>query len=258
MRWVIAAACLCACDRVYGLQDRVDPVSDALGSGSSSDSSVDAPAPHDEDADGVDDAGDNCPGFPNDQTDTDFDDIGDACDPLNDETRPNHRVLFDPFVELSTTAWTPNTVWTSDGDTVGPDPGQPAADGFRLTHRSADLVAGTPWLIDVAIDLPASPTTFKFIGTHLVDLGTSSVWLCAVYFADNDWRVTAGGNAVTTSIGSPTILRNLGAGTAQDTNRCGVANGQQTSAMVQPQPYPVLPQLWTQFPARYRFIDVIQ
>ena len=54
-----------------------------------------APAGHDEDADGVDDACDVCPERGTSQADTDGDGVGDDCDP--DGGLTHTRVLFDPF-----------------------------------------------------------------------------------------------------------------------------------------------------------------
>lgn len=78
--WLVIA--LAGCGRLG-----FDPVGDA---------SV-ALAHHDEDADGIDDALDNCPAFPNpDQADADRDGVGDACDP--EPANPRQSIaLFSSF-----------------------------------------------------------------------------------------------------------------------------------------------------------------
>lgn len=83
MRWVLALMFTCACDDVFGLTGRTATGDAATSDGTASDGAAsDAPlGPHDEDGDTVDDTEDVCPGIADDQSDTDTDGVGDACDP---------------------------------------------------------------------------------------------------------------------------------------------------------------------------------
>lgn len=70
-----------------------------------------APAGHDEDGDGFDDACDRCPQLADDQADSDDDGVGDACDLA---ATPQQRTFFDPFVA-------PRTEWTYGSTSLGAD-----------------------------------------------------------------------------------------------------------------------------------------
>lgn len=105
---------LAGCDQLW----RLDPVSLPI------DAAPDAPRPdgfrivnHDEDADSLDDALDNCPAVENlDQADGDADGVGNVCDPH--PTLPIDRIrYFDPLVHFG--AWTVTAgTWITDGDNV--------------------------------------------------------------------------------------------------------------------------------------------
>jgi hypothetical protein len=262
MRWVIASiGMLAACDTVFGLDGRDDIVGDAppgVGDSNAADAMVDGPTgPHDEDHDGIIDLDDNCPGHVNaDQMDVDTDGVGDACDPLIDPSAPNQRILFDAFTILGSD-WIPNSVWTGDGDTVGPSMNAPTSEAFRLTHRSIKLLEGSAWSIDVGIAVPNAPETSKLVGIRPVDIGGTSLWTCAVLHDGTQWMITAGGAAVPTTT-PPNILRTRGAGSASELNRCSIVAGTETSATIQPVAYPLAPQLFSFTAVRFQFIDVIQ
>lgn len=260
MRWVIAAALLCACDSVFGLDGRVEPDAALVdGPRPLDDLQLDTPRPHDEDGDSIVDPDDNCPGLANaDQMDSDGDDVGDVCDPVISTQKPNTRLFFDPFTTLDI-KWTPNALWTTDGETVGPVAGQPNNnEAFRLTHQTVTVTAGAPWSIHVGVDLPAQPEIAKFIGVHPVDVGSASPWLCAVSFNGTGWSITSGNTAMSTSTTSPLVLRTVATGATSDTNKCSALFGAESDTTVQPVPYPMFPQLYAFTAVRFQFIDVIQ
>jgi hypothetical protein len=80
-----------------------------------------APASHDEDGDGIDDACDVCPHIANSaQLDRDDDGVGDACDPNPDIAR-DHIAFFDPFTSQRN-EWTFSPLSpTFPGDTLDVD-----------------------------------------------------------------------------------------------------------------------------------------
>lgn len=76
---------------------------------------------------------------------------------------------------------------------------------------------------------------------------------------DGEWKVTAGANAVTTTVPQPTtVLRTIGNGVAADTTTCTVIDGATATAHLSSIPYPLIPQIFSQVAIRYTFIDVIQ
>ena len=106
---------------------------------------------------------------------------------------------------------------------------------------------------------PTTTPLIQFIGIHLTSLGSQSFWTCAVYY-DGEWKVTAGANAIPTTISSSsaTVLRTIGNGSMADTTTCTVVKAETATASLNAIPYPLIPQIYTQVAVRFTFIDVVQ
>jgi len=132
-----------------------------------------APAGHDEDGDGIDDACDNCPHLPNaDQADGDGDGVGDVCDPQPTIARES-IAFFDPFTsqrpEWTFTKQPP----TYEGDTL-------FADGMTTSfHADLAHVPATD-LFEIGGEIvSASPTGIRQL---FLDAGTSPPFFyCQIY-----------------------------------------------------------------------------
>ncbi len=133
--WICCAATLCGCDFVWRLDD-VKPV-DAPPNTSCETNT------HDEDGDNVFDDCDVCPGIADDQTDSDHDGVGDACDPS--DSTPHMIALFVSFAEPSP-IWNPLTgTWTPDGESIVYE--STNLDSYGVTIRDG-LLPEPPYVVE--------------------------------------------------------------------------------------------------------------
>ena len=174
-----------------------------------------APVGHDEDADGVDDACDNCPHVANvDQADTDGDGVGDVCDP-----HPAHAIdkiaFFDPFTSMRS-EW--NWIFgppTYDGDSITVDtrsgyfeaelPFAPATDSFEIggTVGAANTVGNQRQVLVEALD---NGTAYYYC--ELNGYGTPGVKLGFTYTLDmTTYNVLANADENGLIENAPVLLR---------------------------------------------------
>ncbi|HSD88493.1 MAG TPA: thrombospondin type 3 repeat-containing protein [Kofleriaceae bacterium] len=131
------------------MQENAD--GDAFGDACDTCPMVASTSVHDEDGDRLGDDCDRCPGVPDFQDDTDMDGIGDLCDPSAAST-PNRRVIFDPFVQLSS-AWHSDTLpWDVQRESVGPASNLDAAD---VGLRNTQLTTASVWTATIGVEASA-------------------------------------------------------------------------------------------------------
>jgi len=154
-RHVVLVVALAACGRI-GFDQSSRTGDGSLGGGDVALVGGDALTTHDEDADGIADAFDNCPAVANSsQADGDGDGVGDACDP-NPTVARDHIVFFDPFIG-------PRSEWTLAGVT-------PTYTGDSLR---ADTTAANARLVG-ALPTTAGQNDLYSFGAHIRALGSGS------------------------------------------------------------------------------------
>jgi hypothetical protein len=194
--------------------DAVDGAADDAGGGCAD------PVGHDEDADGIDDACDNCPTYANPlQEDSDADGLGDACEAPGEAGLLSRIDVFDPF-------WTGPTpeppLWTDVGGTWSA-----VADAIRGSstptgaNRVLDATAFPPYSVEMRFHFAVSPTSgstwacllfgFQLEGT--TDPTLAPWWGCcyeSVAHTLGLWRLVAAGSTIDQVTSLPGAVEDVG------------------------------------------------
>jgi hypothetical protein len=129
-----------------------------------------APAGHDEDLDGIDDACDFCPHVADAlQPDGDGDRVGDACDP---HPGPDRIVRFDAFAAVPGD-WTLPSGWTVVGDEL-------VATSNDTTEANLDTVVGADVVVAAHVALTGA-TTDANAGVLVNFASSTAFYKCAVH-----------------------------------------------------------------------------
>jgi hypothetical protein len=184
---------------------------------------------------------------------TDGDDLGDVCDP---DAALQRRVLFDGFGTLAG-HWTQTAAWAATGDVAETVDG-PHPRGFRLTHVGVLIDGATPWTVEVAFDVPASPADNDSIGANLVDAQGNVQWGCTVLYQSSTWNVTNG-------VGQPIVLPTgrtkmvLSSKRAMSTDHlCTLPGNPEKVNQAFLESYPMGVELFANRVARFSYIEVIE
>ena len=217
------------------------------------------PGTHDEDGDGIVDACDNCPAVNAPQTNSDGDDLGDACDP---DGAAQQRVVFEGFASIPEGWYASRDDWTVTNDAVGPavTPTVGAGENEGLWNRNFD-VSSASWVFESAIDVPPIPSMpFYVVGIGLRPRSQPTIAYCQLAWDGTRWGLsTIGGSAQVTVVapaGETTarVVLRLRALTATSA-RCSYGSTTLTSSTFMM--YALTPTLFTnRNAAAFRYLDL--